>query len=281
MKLSSKIYIAVLSVSSLIVLNQACSNIVAFDKAQDSDSSKVSVSGNPVPSPSPSSTSTPNPNPSATPSPMPTSDVDLGSTCSQKKANGQLRTYQERITFIQEAQTCAWGQGDNLSIKDGYVRARKEQLINLGLPSGAVVCNVTMDHQASSTFLYDDNVLLTLNGFIYASTSNFNQYFSSVNSASGKKFYKYEWLKFRDKPAQNSAGDTTASNQYCAGVYCQFPLTEQTGKIDLNIGAAAIQGILSISSVNSISLGAITTGDNDSTDCIHQPIVLDIMAEYY
>lgn len=214
--------------------------------------------------------------------PVESSPVDvLVKGCEDAKARGKVSVFAKQVTFEDTGKTCSWGVNGNLSIKNGYVRARTEQLQAVSLPTGATVCNIKMENIDRQNFRYDDNILLTLNQYILASTTNFSRHFTSSQG-----YYKYDWSRLVDKGAQNSATDTTIDKQYCAGgsegfSECYFPKTETVGNIELKFDERVIQSILGITSANSLELGMVTTGDNDSTDCQHVPVRLAIEVEYY
>lgn len=244
----------------LICLSLAYSNCskVGVKDISDSSSTQLSPTGNPS---------------------------DLAATCQNAKALGKLRSYKFNHTFEDTKQQCEWGKNGNLSVLDGYVRARKDQLktfeISTGASTKATICDISMNSDDVSNFYYDDNVLLTLNGYLLASTTDFTRHFTSSNG-----YYKYDWERLRDKPAQFSQSDSTANKQYCAGKsqglsFCQFPQTETTGRAELQFDESVIQTILGMTNPQRIDLAVITTGDNDpSTDCRHVPISLAIEVFY-
>jgi hypothetical protein len=138
-----------------------------------------------------------------------------------------------------------------------------------------------MEQPNQSNFHYDDNIIMTLNDYIMASTTDFSKYFTASSG-----FYKYDWSQLVNKPAQNNPEDTVLEKQYCAGqasglASCSFPQTETFGKIQLQFDERVIQQVLGMTTPLSLKLGVITTGDNDSTDCQHTPINLSVEVLYY
>lgn len=142
------------------------------------------------------------------------------------------------------------------------------------------ICNIKLASTGASKFYYDDNVFITLNNYILASTSNFTRHLESANG-----FFRYDWNRLINKPAQNSGADTVLSQQYCAGAAqgqsaCEFPQTETAGLAKLHFNESVIQNILGITNSSQFELSVITTGDDDSTDCQHVPIDLNLDVEY-
>jgi hypothetical protein len=225
-----------------------------------------------------------NPNPPTTsdPSSAPPMGVNnLVKSCADAKSSGKLRSYSSEVLFEDPKKTCDWGLNGNLKIRDGYAQARAEQYLTIDLPPGATVCNINLENVNQQNFFYDDNIILTLNDYILASTTNFSRHFTTSNG-----FYKYDWTSLVGKSAQNGASDTTPEQQYCAGksqglAQCLFPATETVGTIDLQFDERVIQTILGMTNPNQMKLGMITTGDNDSTDCQHVPVRLSINVDWY
>lgn len=209
----------------------------------------------------------------------------LRQSCQNAKALGKTRVAHLKGSFADPKQQCAWESNGNLSQKNGAIRARTEQIQSFQIPnadaSRAVICNIQMKSTLVSKFYYDDNVFLTLNGFVLASTSDFSQHLQSQGG-----YYKYDWNRLVNKPAQNSKEDTSAGDQYCAGgkqgnSICQFPQTETTGTAQLDIGESVVQSILGMTNAKQFVLAVVTTGDDNSSDCQHVPIDLNLDVEYF
>ncbi|MGZ6398916.1 MAG: hypothetical protein ACXWRZ_14650 [Bdellovibrio sp.] len=207
--------------------------------------------------------------------------TDLMKSCDEANRLGKLRSYTQEITFEDPKQVCDWGINGNADILDGQVRARREQSQSVSIPEGATICNIKMDNVDQQNFYYDDNIILTINEYIIASTTDFSKYFQATDG-----YYKYDWSALLFKPAQNGAMDSTVDKQYCAGKStgdseCLFPQTQTVGNIQLHIGEKVIQNILGITSPNKLKIDMITTGDNDSTDCQHVPVQFNINVDYF
>jgi hypothetical protein len=212
----------------------------------------------------------------------PVGSAQLIASCAEARNAGRISVQKVEVTFEDPGVQCAWGANGNLSQLDGYVRARMEQQKVVQVDKNAKICNILMTNADIQNFRYDDNIILTLNQFVLASTTNFGSHFSNVSG-----FQKYDWSKLVNQAAQNGKNDSTPDKQYCAGATqglssCLFPVTETLGKVDLNFDQRVIQNIMGMTNPTEATLGFITTGDNDSaTDCRHVPIRLLLDIEYF
>jgi hypothetical protein len=163
----------------------------------------------------------------------------LIATCANAKAKGKLRVANLKSTFADPGKQCSWGVDGNLSILDTFARARVEQREVFQVSSAAskpTICNIVLKSTQVQNFYYDDNVILTLNGYILASTTDFNRHFQSNNG-----YYVYDWTRLVGQPGQVDKSNSTASQQYCAGKSqglssCVFPQTQTTGTAQVQIG---------------------------------------------
>ncbi len=208
-------------------------------------------------------------------------DVQIVSTeCEKAQLAGRLQTVTYNFNFTKQTKTCDWGINGNLSKVNAYVRARDEKYQTVDFDPSQTVCDIKLNNAYQNSFIYDDNIIITLNKYILASTTDFSRHFSSRN---GLKIY--DWSSIIGKDAQNAYQDTTPDKQYCLGAdsnssFCLFPATETTNKIELNFDKSLIQKVLVNSSLSKVELGVITTGDNDDTDCKHSGLNFDVTVQY-
>ena len=211
----------------------------------------------------------------------PPSYSELKLNCERAAALGKIKSKSLSISFPNPGKVCDWQTNGNLSQENDYIRARREQYQDISLNIGEKVCGLSMVNKIEQNFYYDDNIFITMNNFVLSSTSTFSDHLESQNN-----FYKYDWSRLINKKAQNLPQDTVASKQYCAGraqglASCSFPETESYGKVNLAFKDEVIQKILTMTTVDKIRLGVITTGDNNSTDCQHVPLDFEIAVLYY
>lgn len=209
----------------------------------------------------------------------------LKATCADAKSTGKLRTAQLTASFADPKKACDWDVNGNISMAEAVITARHEQrqvFHAANISDGKVaICNIKMASPSNTQFYYDDNLFVTLNGYVLASTSNFTRHLESAG-----EFFRYDWSRLVGKPAQNSAADSAPNNQYCAGAStgeasCEFPQTEVIGASKLQFSESVIQNILGMTNSSQFELGVITTGDNDpAIDCQHVAIDLNLDVEY-
>jgi len=185
------------------------------------------------------------------------------------------------------ADICEWGQNGNLSKLDLYVRARYEQYRKLNLPAGAVLCGVEMTSDVQ-TMQYDDMFYVTFNGYLLASnlgTSVKNRNLTAepvMAGPIGVAAYKYDWSKIAGAKFDNAKLD-----DYCLGSgegisSCVWPMTQQTGSIDLNFAPELLVTLGLKADASNQTFGFIVTGDNDAKDdCYHKELKLKMKAYYY
>lgn len=270
--LENKVFRTITFAGMGLILSMAfnnCSKIKVSDNPV-SQLASVAATGSEVTGATPTSSSSPTSTP-----------AELMSSCDDARQRGQISVQKIEVTFEDPGKACLWSVNGNLSIRDGSVRARTEQQQIIQVAKNAKICNIQMTNADVQNFRYDDNIILTLNQFVLASTTNFAAHFDQSTG-----FQKYDWNNLVNKPAQNGYSDSTPDKQYCAGASqglssCQFPATETVGKAELHFDQRVIQSILGMTNSTEAKLGLVTTGDNDSTDCQHVPIRLLVDIEYF
>ncbi len=207
-------------------------------------------------------------------------EVIVKTECEKAEQEGRLKTVIHNFNFVKQTKTCDWGINGNLSKVNALVRARDEKYQTIDFDPSQTVCDIQLNNSYQNAFIYDDNIIITLNKYILASTTDFSRHFAVKNGLT-----VYDWASIVGKAAQNDKADTTPDKQYCLTAdgyasYCLFPETETTNKIELNFDKSLIQKVLVNSSLSTIELGVITTGDNDDTDCKHSGLNFDVTVKY-
>lgn len=206
---------------------------------------------------------------------------DLITSCKDAKYRGKIQSMLTEVTFENPARSCAFGRNGNLEKRNDTLTSRIEQLKSIPLPEDYKVCQIELVNIDEQNFRYDDNIIITMNNIILASTTNFTEH---LESRSG--YFLYDWMKLRGKDARARPEHSTPNKQYCPGkdagkATCQFPQTDTVGSIQLQFDERIIQEVLNLTSPNRIDLGMTTTGDNDDSDCQHVPIRFSIKLEYF
>lgn len=258
-----------------------------------------------VPTPTPTPTPTPvppTPTPEATP-PVPTPTptpvvldpppVEVAiQNCASATTAGTLKTANQTIRFEDTKvesgrnQVCEFGVGDNLTVKDGVLRAQYRQVQKVNLPENAVVCDIQMQTDLQH-FKYDDTFFFTFNNRVLA-TNHWNalkRLTPEGNVLADTKqtpVFEYNWLGVRDAAFQNALRD-----DYCLGSEqglstCSWPLTEQTGSIHFQFHPELVLQLGLKRKASEQEFAFIITGDNDlNSDCYHERLEFDLSVKYY
>lgn len=239
----------------------------------------------------------PSPPPAPTPTPAPI--METIKNCELLSKNAALLENNVNLVFedtkIESGRNivCEFAPDDkdiysgNLSIRDGYLRARYTQLKKLTLPPNVVICDLELSGPEKS-FRYDDIFFFNFNGKILASNhkSEIEKFLphENINLLSIEKnldFFTYDWLKIRNSPFKNEAND------FCLGFEenlsrCQWPITEQKGTIQLQFHPEILIRIAASRATNNQELEMVITGDNNpDVDCYHDRLDLKVKVKYY
>lgn len=167
---------------------------------------------------------------------------------------------------------CPWGEGDNGDISDGVLTARVEEISDIPLEAGKTLCGFSINSNVE-TLNYDDELLLTFNDAIVLSSHNYNARFEQIEELSG--VFLYEWPQLL---GGMNPGPDEEPNPYCLGeTACEIPRTSQPGRFALELtGEDGLKMARLAQLQNRAQLKLITTGDDETTDCRHSPITLDL-----
>ncbi|MBX3019078.1 MAG: hypothetical protein KF767_14415 [Bdellovibrionaceae bacterium] len=166
---------------------------------------------------------------------------------------------------------CGWGAGRNLPLTpmgEGYVSAHREQVVIADLPTNAKVCGLKF-RMDSQYMRYDDQMLLHLNGRVFAAT--YAPMVAMLDVDDGLRVYDWEKLRGR-------AADPRGYDVYCLGAReglssCRIPRSESTGQLELSLDQSLMYRLSAARSAGTpVQLGLVTTGDNDANDCRHSTL---------
>lgn len=208
-------------------------------------------------------------------------DVDQQGAASDDCASGNTEAFRQKLVFeATTGRTCPFGAVDNLPMRNGGAQARIEQEIELEIPEGKTLCNVSVS-SPPQTVRYDDFFYLTLNdiGLI----ANIKMVASTFERQDG--LWIYDWSKVRGgawlgTPAATAPG---ANQPECLGQgepdsVCEVPKTQTSGTFKIEFGpkgAKKLSKMLKEKKRHVFKL--IVTGDNDIlSDCQHDGITLDV-----
>lgn len=190
-------------------------------------------------------------------------------------STGSLVQKSVTVRFDNPGKTCDWEKNGNLSKKDGYFRARREQSTLFDLPPGAIICQMNLESQKSE-MVYDDHFIITLNDYVIA--SSFDRFVPKLTSHQNNPIYNWENVvgnKWEHEFNQDQSPFCLGSNEGLAA--CEWPLTEQQGSFHLSYDPSVIQDLMALDVKRSEhKFEFVTVGDNDSTDCQHSPVEFTI-----
>jgi len=185
-------------------------------------------------------------------------------------ATGTKQTQTFNLAFPGSTPPCPWGTGDNGAAQAGQFTARVEHVKPLGLPTGAVLCDMTFNVPETG-LSYNDSMLLTFDeAVLLAGMVDVPTLFPATNGLN-----IYDW-----KLMLNKSGSLPT---FCIGnSTCSAPDTRSQGTLSLILDAASVQALSS----RALALGrfdfmVVAAGDNDTAaDCSYSPFTLEVTATY-
>ena len=195
--------------------------------------------------------------------------------CAEAEANQSMVSLEYDVNFNSTNTTCMWLKGDNLGQRNGYMQAFVDQNISVNLEEDFHLCDAsvstTSSNSSSSSFRYDDNFYLNLNGKVLATNK------VSVLNMTANEELSYDWHMLK---GQVDVNRLKADELYCRGGVigqnCKIPLTDRNGEFSLNIPESSISPILDRGFNKSLNFSMVVIGDNDSSDCQHSGINLKV-----
>jgi hypothetical protein len=214
------------------------------------------------------------------------SDVEVGLPNTANNATAEvdpcltaaLQHQREVLHFpeIAAGTTCAFTNGDNLSRKDGWIRAHLQQDQTIKLPAGARLCGFTIE-PTTSAMHYDDEMFFLVENRVLMATKDYTEYFPQDGI-----FHTFSWESLRNQVYNQF----DSRGLYCVGgtdglSECQLPPTDTTGSIELSISAELSASLATLlQDKELLNFSWVTTGDNDDSDCRHTEIKLPVVMHY-
>ena len=183
--------------------------------------------------------------------------------------------------FPRAVEGCRFGEDGNLPPADGLITARREDVVELDVPSGGVVCGLDFDFTGADPDLqqymrYDDHFMMTFDDAVLA--TNYGPMVSLFPSEDGLRVYSWDALAGYDFDFDNSVPN------YCLGQDeglsdCTIPPPETPGPIALSFQGELVDRLaLRALELDRYELALVTTGDNDWSDCSHSAFSATVMA---
>ena len=148
--------------------------------------------------------------------------------------------------------------------------------MQINLPEGAVLCDMNLSSEANQDMFYDDHFLLTLNDVVFATT--YDNFIPMLDSIGENNLPLYDW----ENIVANS-WQVQDETDFCLGdsSVCSWPMSETQGSMTVSLGNRTVEEVMALDiQRNEHELQFVTTGDNNSTDCIHSEFKFDADIKY-
>ena len=192
--------------------------------------------------------------------------LDVAPVCT----TGSKQTKSVSLTFPGSSPPCPWSVNDNGAPAAGLFTARVEHVAKLGLPAGAVLCEMTFDVPESG-LSFNDGMLLT---FDEAVLIGGDVDVPTLFPASGG-LNIYDW--------QTMLNQSGALPVFCIGnSSCAPPTAQNQGVISLVLDAVSQQALARrANTLGRFEFMMVVTGDQDTAnDCAYTPFTLNVTATY-
>ncbi len=184
------------------------------------------------------------------------------------------------VTFTELNEGCPFGEDDNLPAEDARFTARIEQVEELDLPAGGVICDLEFDFDGVSggegqPMQYDDNFLLALNDAVLA--TSYAPMVDWFDEDDDLRLYDWEavageTLEFNDIPTW-CLGEESGESE------CTIPPPETDGSLKLAFGGDLVDQLaLRAVQEDRYDFSFVSFGDNNSTDCSHREFTFTVVA---
>ncbi len=161
---------------------------------------------------------------------------------------------------------CPFGQGDNLSELQGYLRARVEDEQVIPVTEGHVLCGIkNISSKPGQKMRFDDHFMLNFNQQVILSSFDIG----STPLEKKADFFEYDWLKLRGDMGHDISSDFDSS-PYCIADSnsCKTPPHDMEGDFYLDLDEILIDKLMKASSTNEdYKIRTILLGDNNAGDC--------------
>lgn len=187
----------------------------------------------------------------------------------KQSCNDNNISLKRTLSFIETTDRCRYNEDGNLSRRQGFVRARREESLKINLPENTAICEFKVK-SVNQDLRYDDFMFLALNNFLLVGSSGTLVEELDTNGP----LLEWNFNNIIDKPADF----LDSVEGYCLGGSgeCTIPGHDDEGPMEINFNSEEIFELSSrISEDPALDFNLITTGDNDN-DCFHTDFTLDI-----
>ena len=187
-------------------------------------------------------------------------------------AEGGLQTACQNANLVKESKidlSFPATQGLGCEVKGEKIAANmtgyRRQDVEINVPQDAYLCDIELSTE-NTQFVYDDELLMTLNGFFLAGANHTSQSLLDFGMTKTGNLIAWDWQKHYNTKRDHDIGGCSH-----ASMNCVFPRTETTGIVQLDVPATWFDE-LPIKQVTEqkFILSVLAIGNqNASTDCSH------------
>lgn len=213
----------------------------------------------------------------------PASDVGSAEDVEKLCREGNPKSVKLTVGFDEYADSCPWGEGDNLEEAEGVFTARVEEREKLAMPADSVICDVgyefQVDPDSTQVMRYDDHFLLT---FVDSVIATSNQQLVDLLGEDESGFVPWDWAKVGGETIDWNNNDAWCLGQDDGLAECTIPPTETPGEMTLDFDTTIVAELSYRAQVaNRVDFTFITIGDNDpDSDCSHNAFEFQVEVEY-
>ncbi len=191
----------------------------------------------------------------------------IAPTAPKSRPKAAARQIQQTATLEKfPGAKCPWNQGDNMSKKDGYARARVEKTVSINptdCAGTATLDQLTITAPASGDYLFDDSLVILLDGKVLGEPNTFTK-----AQALGTN---WSWGNVKNTRQYSTRQNTEF---VCfTGEICQVPRTRKSqsggskGAVNISLSAVALDRIIDRNAQNHSLTVAVVGDNNPGTDC--------------
>lgn len=202
-------------------------------------------------------------------------DVDSVETLEAICADGPRGELTWDVEFPRDVSECAWNSDGNGKAKQGEIRGRSEQVVQVDMPAGRLPCNLAFDFEPDGygqMIGYSDHLFITFgDAVVLASDRDLAGLLPQEGS-----LRLWDWSAIKN---QEYEGDISA---WCPGMSdglgsCTVGESGEKGGMFMVFDPAILAELVwRVETNDDYSFSLITVGDNDEEDCTNSRLKMQV-----